>query len=155
MATQLIDVTELRARFDIHPSVKPERLQPCIRAASRRLRQWVGASLYTTVLAQNLPDKSSLTPDEVDRVTDLQDAEGYLAMHFAILGLSTQVRAQGLIEEEKLSEGGTIIRLMNFQRTQDVIAEYLRQAEEMARPYLATTVESSFEFADIAEDCDG
>ena len=152
---QLIDETELRARFDLHLSVRPERLQPCLRAAARRLRQWVGETLYNAVLAQNALDTSALSTAEADRLNDLKDAEAYLAMHFAVLGLNTQIRSQGLVAEEKLAEGATVIRLRNAAETQQFIESYLCQAEEMARPYKSGSPESSFEFVTLSEESDG
>lgn len=145
MATELIDVAALKARFDIHTSVKDERLKPGIRAAARRLKVWIGATLYAQVIV-DAANYAGLTEDGKARVDDLKDAEAYLAMHFLILGLQTQVRAQGLVAEEKLAEGATVIRLLNPQATAQMIELYLQQAEEMAKPYKVDVIASSFEF---------
>lgn len=148
-ATQLIDETELRERFDLHISLKKGRVEWGIRAAARRLRQWVGAAVYDATLAQN-GDGSNLSDTDRDRLFDLKDCEAALAMHFLILGLNTQVRPQGLVVEEKLSEGGTVIRLRNAQDTQAFIEFYLQQAWEMARPYRVEGSDSGFEFAVVS-----
>lgn len=145
MATELIDVAALKSRFDIHTSVKDDRLKPGIRAAARRLKVWIGATLYATVLA-DAANYNALSEDGKARVDDLKDAEAYLAMHVLILGLQTQVRAQGLVAEEKLAEGGTIIRLRNAEETARFSEFYLSQAEEIAKFYKVDQISSSFEF---------
>lgn len=153
MATELIDVAALKGRFDIHTSVKDERLKPGIRAGARRLKAWIGANLYAQVIT-DAANYNALTDDGKARVDDLKDAEAYLAMHFLILGLNSQIRAQGLVAEEKTSAGSganneTIIRLLNPDATARLVELYLQQAEEMARPYKADTIESGFEFVEV------
>jgi GTPase len=148
---ELIDETELRERFDIHVNVKAKRLEPCIRAAARRLRQWVGTALYDLVLTQR-GDVESLSDAELERLSDLKDCEAYLAMHFAIASINTQVRIQGMVAEEKLAEGGTVIRLRNADEVGKFIELYLQQAREMAEPYFTQAAVSSYEFASFGVD---
>lgn len=144
---ELLDTQTLRARYDIHRDVADERLQTGLRKAARRLREWVGAELYAAVVAQNTADTSGLTAAEVERLADFTDAEADLAMHYLILSLQTQVRRQGIVAEEKLSEGGTIIRLHNAQAMQVYIAEYLQQAEEAIQRYRVPTLAPTYDFS--------
>lgn len=148
---ELIDETELRERFDIHVNVKAKRLEPCIRAAARRLRQWVGESVYDQVIVDR-GDTDTLSNADLDRLNDLKDCEAYLAMHFAIASINTQIRIQGMVAEEKLAEGGTVIRLRNADEVDKFVTLYLQQAREMVTPYLAQTTATTYEFADFGVD---
>lgn len=143
----LLDTTELRERFDIHRDIGVPRLDMTLRSGARRLREWVGAALYAEVVAQRLADTSTLTEAQQDRLNDFKDCEAHLAMHFLVLNVQTQVRKQGLVAEEKLAEGGTIIRLHNAEAMETYVENYLQQAEEIIRPYRAFAPESTYEFA--------
>jgi len=147
----LIDETELRERFDIHVNVRAKRLEPCIRAAARRLRQWVSPAVYDQVVIERDADVSTLTDAQQERLNDLKDCEAYLAMHFAVLNINTQIRTQGMVAEERLSEGGTVIRLRNADDVEKFVTMYLCQAKEMAEPYYTLSASSSVEFVNSME----
>lgn len=141
MAT-LIEETELRGMFDIHPDITSGRLTRAIGAAARRLRVMVGATVYD--------DAASDTTTNTDRKDDLEYAEANLAMHFAILGLNTQIRATGVVKAEKI-EGETVVSYLNPAEIQALAAQYLEAAHEIARPYLLAdgVPEAEIGFAEI------
>jgi hypothetical protein len=122
----LIDANRLRAIFAIGPDVADERLGPCIAVASTRLRGWVGDEVYD--------DAASSVPVNVERKADLELAEADLAMHFALLGLNTQLRSNGVVKTERV-EGAAIVGYLVPSEIRQLAAEYLNQAEEIVRPY--------------------
>ena len=143
MAT-LINAAKLREYFAINGDIKDPRLTPHIGAASRRVRRWVGDVAYGDAAAE--------APQDADRAEDLKAAEASLAMHFALLGLNTNLTVNGVLKTRK--EVGS--QNANIQTTYLSPAEvrqlaqgYLDQAEEIARPYILTdgTPEAEFEAA--------
>lgn len=127
MPDTLITETELRARFDIHKDVKPERLTFPVGAAGRRLKNLVGATAYDDAL---LDDQAT---DPVRR-DDLDYAEALLAMHYCLLGLNTQIRPSGVVKTEKI-EGETVVQYLLPKEIQELSRQYLDFAEEVIRPY--------------------
>jgi len=123
----LITVADLREQFDISPQVTDGRLTRMLVAAKRRLRGWVGEAAYADALAA--------APDDTERQESLELAEAHLAMHFAIVGLNSPLRREGIVAEEKV-EGGTVLRYLNPDQTAALARQYLEIAEEIARPYL-------------------
>jgi hypothetical protein len=122
----LIDANRLRLIFAIGPDVSDERLGPFIAVASTRLRGWVGDEVYE--------DAASSVPVNAERKADLELAEADLAMHFALLGLNTQLRSNGVVKTERV-EGAAIVSYLIPSEIRQLAEEYLNQAEEIVRPY--------------------
>jgi hypothetical protein len=122
----LITVDELREIFSISSDISDSRMTRHLGAASRRLREWVGEPAYL--------DASSITPEDADRKSDLELAEADLAMHFALLGLNTQLRFRGIAKTERV-EGDTLVTWLTPSEVQQLATEYLDQAEEIVRRY--------------------
>lgn len=135
----LISEPELRGMFDIHKDVEDSRLTPAIRAASRRLRSMIGDAAYT--------DASGDTPVDQDRKEDCQYAEAVLAMHYALTGLNTQVRAQGVVKSEK-QEGQVIVQFLSPKEMGELAGLYLDQAEEIIRPYKSDELPATAEIVE-------
>jgi ABC-type sulfate transport system substrate-binding protein len=129
----LITIAELRAMFSISDDIADGRLLRHLGAASRRLRGWVGNSVYD--------DAASTTSVDTDRKEDLELAEAALAMHFAILGLNTNLRPGGIVKAERV-EGDALITYLVPSEVQQLAVEYLNQAEEVVRPYAGECAET-------------
>lgn len=125
--TTLITETELRAQFDIHTDVRPERVTFAIGAAARRLKNLVGAAAYADAL---LDDGAT----DAERRADLDYAEALLAMHYCLLGLNTQIRPSGVVKTEKV-EGETVVQYLTAKEIFELSRQYLDIAEEVIRPY--------------------
>jgi hypothetical protein len=131
--TTLIDVTALKGYFDISKDIKDGRLTPHIGAASRRLKQWVGALVYADAL-------SAETTDAL-RKADLQFAEASLAMHYAIPGLNSKITPSGVVKSAKeggAMAGNVVFSYLTPREITELAQIYLDQAEEIARPYMLT-----------------
>jgi hypothetical protein len=122
----LIDIDVLREMFSISSDIVDGRLGGPLGAASRRLRVWVGSDVYE--------DATALTPLDADRAAELKVAEANLAMHFALLGLNTQLRSSGVVKTERV-EGDTVINYLSPVEIKQLTDQYLNQAEEIVRPY--------------------
>ncbi|MGE0133043.1 MAG: hypothetical protein AB7U82_33620 [Blastocatellales bacterium] len=139
---ELINESDMRAMFDIHADVASGRLTRAIGAASRRLKSVVGADAYADAL--------SGAPVNADRKEDLKLAEAHWCMHFAIVGLNTQIRSAGLVKTEKV-EGKVTVQYLTPKEVRELGELYLDQAEEIARPYALAdgTPAAPFEFAEV------
>jgi hypothetical protein len=137
----LINLNDFREMFSVSDDIVDGRLSRHLGAASRRLRGWVGVAVYE--------DAAAGTPADLDRKSDLQMAEGALAMHFALLGLNTQLRQSGIVKTERV-EGDTVISYLGPVELRQLTDQYLEQAEEIARPYILSdaTTEAAFGFVD-------
>ncbi len=122
----LIDIDLLREMFSISSDIVDGQLGGPLGAASRRLRGWVGNGVYE--------DAAALTPLDADRTAELKLAEANLAMHFALLGLNTQLRPSGVVKTERV-EGDTVINYLTPAEIKQLADQYLNQAEEIVRPY--------------------
>jgi hypothetical protein len=147
MPDTLITANDLRARFDISKDIVDSRLTPCIGAASRRLKGWVGAAVYADALSN--------APQDALRQADLQDAEAALTMHFAILRIHSKLTVNGIVTTTK--EGGTvgapvILSYIRPKEVEQMVQMYLDQAEEIARPYLAVSTTPDAEFGVVQAD---
>lgn len=123
----LIDAAYMRDAFQIHPDIKDGLLLARIGVASRRLKGWVGADVYE--------DAEGNTPQDVGRKADLQLAEAHLAMHFALLGLNTQLRPTGVVKSER-AEGEVLVSYLTPREISDLSTQFLETAEEMVRGYI-------------------
>ena len=114
----LINEQYLRDTFLIHQDVKSPRITPYLIAASRRLKSWVGNSVYGT------------QDNEAKEVLRL--AEATLAMHFLIRNLNTSIRGKGLVSTEKI-ERDTVVTYLNPAQTEQTAHGYLADAEVLVR----------------------
>jgi hypothetical protein len=135
------DSASLRNRYDINKDIVDGRLTPHIGAASRRLKQWVGAEAYADALSE--------TPTDGLRKLDLENAEAALAMHYALPGLNTVVTPKGVVKTTK--EGGAmggniVFSYLTPNEIRQLSELYLANAEEIARPYLLTDGVPSADF---------
>lgn len=121
----LIDTAEFRTRFDISPDVTDARLTPHIGSASRRLRRWVSDAVY---------DQAVLDVD-TDVKNDLQNAEAYLAFHFALLGLHFNLSSKGVLVEAQAGEGTERRRYLLPDQIAALSTQMLEIAREIAEPW--------------------
>jgi hypothetical protein len=147
MPDTLITAETLRSYFDISADINDTRLTPHVGAASRRLKKWVGAEAYADALSN--------APIDALRKADLQNAEAALAMHFAVPGLNSKVTTGGVVKTTR--EGGAagapvILTYLTPNEVAQLARIYLDQAEEIARPYLATDTTPDAEFAVVEFD---
>lgn len=124
--SELISVSELKARFDISPDVSDTRLIPAIGSASRRIRKWVGDDNYTIAL-------DGVT--DLEMSADLKNAESYLAMHFAVVGLNSPFSSKGVLASSKSDEGNESRTYLSPDQTAKLSSQFLEAAIEMAEPY--------------------
>jgi hypothetical protein len=124
----LITVEELRANFAfvIHEDVPDARLAFPIISASARLKAWVGQTTYAAALDDN---------ETAERKMILQHAEGYLALHYALIGLNTHLRNFGLVKAEQV-EGNAVNTYFTPADAANFTTQYLEMAREIAEPYL-------------------
>lgn len=134
----LIDADDLRGMFAIKSDIEDPQLERAIVAGSRRLRSWVGDDAYDDALSE--------TPTNELRRDELEYAEGHLAMYFAILGLNTPIRQEGIVRTEKV-EGDAVVTYLSPDETTKVRQAYLEQAETLAREYLLSDGTPSSPFA--------
>jgi hypothetical protein len=133
----------LREYFEIVPDINDKRLTPCVGAASRRLKGWVGTEAYADAL--------SSTPTDASRKADLELAEAQLAMHFAVPGLNTKITPGGVVKSERADNAGTVLSFLTPTEVRQLAQIYLDQAEETARPYLLSDGTPEAEFAVVTE----
>lgn len=146
--SSLLSVTELRQRFDIDTDVEPDRLEPHIQAAERRLRKWVGDTQFEAAVA--------LTGNETDDhalVTDLKNAQAHLAFHFMIYGLNYPFTSKGIVATVMSGEGKEMRKFLTPAETQAVAVQMLELAREIAEPYMLLdgTPTGSFEVVSDGE----
>jgi len=127
MADGLITVDELREIFDIDTQIKDERFERALVAAGRRMREWVGDEAYDDAL---LP-----VPVDETRQQALEFAEAHVTMGYAILGINTALRREGVVRTERV-EGSAVLTYHSPAEIARLQQEYFEQAELIARPYL-------------------
>lgn len=133
----IIDAETLRGRFDIDSEITDDRLDPAIGSASRRLRGWVGEDVYA--------DAESETPTDADRAADIVNAEGHLAMHFAILGLNTPLSGKGIVATAASAEGKEMRKYLTPAETLAVAEQYLEMARSIVWPYVHDAIDAGLE----------
>lgn len=121
----LIDATEFRSRFDISSDILDARITPHIGAASRRLRRWVGDAVYAQAVAGV----------DADTKADLQQAEAYLAYHFALAGMHFNMTTKGVTATAMAAEGKEIRRYISPAEVAELSAQMLELAREIVEPY--------------------
>ncbi len=127
----LITADEFRERFDIDSVILDARLEPHIGSASRRLRKWVGDTIYDAAAAL------VATPDEDDddgnaRLADLQSAEAHLAYHFAIFGMNFAVSSKGSVATATSDEGREMRKYLAPKEVSELSTYFLELAREIA-----------------------
>jgi hypothetical protein len=146
----LLSIPELRLKFPfvIHTDIEDEQLEMSLDSASIRLEKWVTSAVYADA---TLPETGSapLTTDARRRRV-LRNAEGHLAMHFAILGLNTNLRHFGLVANEEV-EGNTVNTYFQPEKIEKFKQQYLDMARSIARPYIVDEEEAAgvFENPDV------
>lgn len=141
MADGLLNADDLRELFDINSQLADARFSRALKAAGRRMREWVGDEAYDDALSE--------APNDPERKEQLEYAEAHLAMGYAILGINTAMRPQGIVRNEALSEGGRVVTYHSPAEIEKLQEQYFETAELLARPYLLSdgTVDS---FAGVA-----
>lgn len=140
----LVTADEFRELFDISEDIPDTRFERALRAASTRLRSWVGDEVYA--------DAVTLPPDEPERAEDLAYAEAHLAMGYAILGLNSPLRKGGVVSTEK-AEGNTTLSYLSPAQLEKLQQEYFDTAETIARAYAINDgMPASLAFIEDVED---
>lgn len=121
----LIDATEFRSRFDISTEITDQRITPHIGAASRRLRRWVGEAAYLQAVAGV----------DADAKADLQQAEAYLAYHYALAGMHFNMTTKGVTATAMAAEGKEVRRYLSPAEVAQLSAQMLELAREITEPY--------------------
>lgn len=126
----LITTTQLRTEFPfvIQTDISPAQLSRSLASASKRLKSWIGETVYE--------ETNSLADDDEQKLI-LQNAEGHLALHYALLGLNTNLRSFGLVKSENV-EGNTVIQYFSPTEIENFTSQYLELAQEIAAPFMET-----------------
>lgn len=155
----LIDADGIRERFDIEDveSFPDKRIEPHIATASRRLRSWVGSTLYEAALnaAAETPDPEP-TDDELAMLPLLANAEAHLTMYYAILGFNSPLSSKGVVATAMADEGKEMRKYLSPDETMKLATFYFEMAESMAREYIAA-VDAGAAIVVLASDtsCEG
>lgn len=138
----LISAIEFRERFDISTEILDSRITPHIGSASRRLRKWVGETVY-----QQAIEIAGNEEGDLDLVDDLKNAEAHLAFHFAIFGFNSPLTTKGVVATSMSGEGKELRKYLLPDESARLSNMYLELAREIAEPYLISdgTPESSYE----------
>jgi hypothetical protein len=139
----LVTADELRELFDIEAAIGNPRFERALKAASTRLRSWVGDAIYD--------DAISIPADDQERADNLAYAEAHLAMGYALLGINTAMRKSGIVSTERV-EGNVTLSYLSPAQLAALQQEYFETAETIARPY-STSDGTPFGFEVIEEDC--
>jgi hypothetical protein len=141
----LITAENLREDFPfvIQADILDRQLTKSIASASARLKAWVGADVYA----------AAVTEDEAEeRKLILQNAEGHLALHYAMLGLNTNLRNFGMVKREQV-EGNTVNEYFPPSDVEKFETMYLEKAREIAEPYLLSDGTPSAAFEGVNVSC--
>ncbi len=123
---ELLTVEKFQEMFGEIDTPNPAaQLKRPVGAACRRVKDWVGETIYNAAVAA----------DDADPVkSDLELAAGYLAMHFLIANFNTVVRTGGIVKAEK-AEGDTVISYLTPDETSKRAQEFFDLADEICRPH--------------------
>lgn len=143
----LIDVTQFRERFDVDKNINDPRIEPHIGSASRRLRQWVGDTLYNQAVAV-----ASNETTDAELVADLKNAEAHLTMHFAIYGFNSPLSMKGVVATSMAGEGKEMRKYLTPDETAKLSAYYLELAREIASPYIPETIDAGIEISPASDE---
>lgn len=128
---ELISVTDFREQFDVSKDFTDKRIAPAIGAASRRLRKWVGDTLYNQAL-----DPANNETTEQDVVEDLKNAEAHLCFHYAITGFNSPLTTKGVVATSMSGEGKEMRKFLTPDETAKLANYFLELAREIAEPYM-------------------
>lgn len=141
---QLISAAEFSERFDIDDAIDAKRITPHIGAASRRLRKWVGDSVYANALTEG--------SEYEDLQADLKNAEAHLTYHFAVRGFNFPMSSKGVVATSMSSEGQEMRKYLTPDQTEEVASQMLELAREIAEPYLISDGTPGGGFVLVEED---
>lgn len=143
----LISVADFRECFDVDSDIGDKRIEPHIGSASRRLRKWVGDTVYEQ--ATNVTDNEDV---DLDLVTDLSNAEANLTMHFALFGFNSPLSGKGVVATAMSGEGKELRKYLTPDETLKLSGHYLDLAREIAEPYIAASTDDGVEI--VETDCE-
>ena len=146
----LISAADFRECFDVDSEISDKRIEPHIGSASRRLRKWVGDTLYEQ--ATNIAGNEDT---DLDLVTDLSNAESYLTMHFALLGFNSPLSIKGVVATSMSSEGKEMRKYLSPAETLDLSGQFLEMAREIAEPYIGVVIDPGIEISPADDEDDG
>jgi hypothetical protein len=126
-ATTLISVEEFRAMFRIPSDVDDAQLKGPLASAARELKSWVGNDTYNDAVSNDAAQNP-------DRRTELDYAEGLLAMGFAAVDLNLNLSADGFKKTEK-EEGSVVVQNLLPKEAAELQEQFFAKAARVAEPY--------------------
>lgn len=121
-----LSAADLKELFDIVSDIKPVRLEFCLSAAERTLRQIVTDAVY-----------SASSP--VRQVESLKFAEAHFAVYHLLLNTGARIRRSGLIKKEQDAGASVSNNAQNeyfsVEEIADLRREFYQTAIEAAKPY--------------------
>lgn len=121
-----ISAADLKELFDIVSDIKPVRLDFCLNAAERTLRQLVTDAVYSA-------------PSPVRQVESLKFAEAHLAVYHLLLNAGLRIRRSGLVKKEQDSGGSVTNNVTHeFYTPEELKAlreDFYQNAIDAAMPY--------------------
>ena len=129
MPDGLITVAQLREIFDIATSLGDARFNRALSAACRRMREWVGGEAYEDALLE--------TPSDETRKETLQYAEAHLVMSYAVLGINTALRKEGIVRTERDNLANSTVSYHSPNEIAKLQQQFLEQAEYLVSNYLS------------------
>ena len=136
---ELLTIEEFQDMFgEIDTPTAGVQIKRPLGVASRRVKSWVGESVFDAAVAAEDEDEIKL---------DLQVGVAYLAMHFLIANFNTVARPGGIVLSEKV-EGDAVLTYLNPNQTRQRSQEFFELAEEICRPYLIENQKAGVEFVD-------
>lgn len=146
----LISAADFRECFDVDSDIGDKRIEPHIGSASRRLRRWVGETLYAQAI--NITDNEDV---DLDLVTDLSNAEANLTMHFALFGFNSPLSGKGVVATAMSGEGKELRKYLTPDETAKLSEHYLELAREIADPYITASTDVGVEIVYAEDESDG
>lgn len=144
----IADAAHVRTVGNMPASLGDAVITPHLRNAKRRLKRWVGDSVYaeSETEAEALDDPRDFTDEEVSNQTkDLADAEAYLALAAGIVSWNNVMESVGG-DAAGISTSGTIgegtYNYLTAAELEKLRELYIRNAEEAATDYLASDMGS-------------
>lgn len=121
-----LSAEDLKELFDIVSDIKSVRLDFCLNAAERTLRQLVTDAVYSA-------------PSPVRQIESLKFAEAHLAVYHLLLNAGLRIRRSGLVKKEQDSGGSVTNNVTHEFYTPEEISELREQfyqaAMDAANPY--------------------
>jgi hypothetical protein len=141
----LITVELLRTEFPfiIQSDINDLQLKRSIASASKRLKAWISDAIYAAAIADD---------EDAERRLILENAEGHLTLHYALLGLNTNLRGNGLVKREQV-EGDTVNEYFSPNDVSNFSSQYLEMAREIAEAYLLSDGTPTAYFEVVEDEC--